>query len=74
MFRLRGKGATSVRRSGVGDLICRTILETPVRLDEDQRSLLDQFGKSLERGGGEHSPKGTSWIESVKHFFDRFKN
>ena len=74
MFRLRGKGATSVRRSGIGDLICRTIVETPVRLTDDQKSILDQFGKSLERGGGEHSPKGTSWIESVKHLFDHFKN
>ncbi len=74
MFRLRGKGATSVRRSGIGDLICRTIVETPVRLTDEQKSILDQFGNSLERGGGEHSPKGTSWIESVKHLFDRFKN
>jgi len=74
LFRLRGKGATSVRRSGTGDLICRTIVETPVRLNEEQKSLLHDFGKSLERSGSEHSPRGSSWIESVKHFFDRFKN
>ena len=74
MFRLRGKGATSVRRSGTGDLICRTVVETPVRLTDEQKSLLHEFGKSLQESDSEHSPKGTSWIESVKHFFDRFTN
>ena len=74
MFRLRGKGATSVRRSGTGDLICRTVVETPVRLTEEQKSLLHQFGKSMDRSDDEHSPKGASWLESVKGFVDRLIN
>ena len=61
-----------MRRSGTGDLICRTVVETPVRLNEEQKTLLHEFGKSLEASASEHSPKGTSWIESVRHFFDRF--
>ncbi|MDE0348386.1 MAG: molecular chaperone DnaJ, partial [Gammaproteobacteria bacterium] len=72
LFRLRGKGAASVRRSGKGDLLCRVVVETPVRLTDRQKELLEEFGATLEHGeGGHHHPKGTSWFESVRHFFDR---
>ena len=71
LFRLRGKGAPSVRRSGTGDLLCRVVVETPVRLTERQKALLEEFDATLEEGDGAHHPKGTSWFESVRHFFDR---
>ena len=72
LFRLRGKGARSVRRAGVGDLLCRVVVETPVRLTARQKELLEELGATLEHGeGGQHHPKGSSWFESVKHFFDR---
>ncbi len=70
LFRLRGKGVTSVRGGGQGDLLCRVILETPVNLNNDQKELLQQLQESLE--GGKHSPRRTSWFEGVKKFFDGF--
>lgn len=70
LFRLRGKGVSSVRGGGPGDLMCRVVLETPVSLNSDQKDLLRQLQTSLE--GGKHSPKSTSWFEGVKKFFDGF--
>ncbi len=70
LFRLRGKGVTSVRGGGKGDLLCRVILETPVNLNAEQKELLGKLQESLE--GGKHSPRKTSWFEGVKKFFDGF--
>ena len=39
LFRLRGKGVAPVRR-GVGDLLCRVVVETPVKLTSKQKDLL----------------------------------
>ncbi len=71
MFRLRGKGVTPVRGGGVGDLLCRVNLETPVKLNDKQKDLLKQFKESLTEGGKKHSPKESSWFQGVKDFFDR---
>ena len=71
LFRLRGKGAPSVRGGGIGDLLCRAVLETPVRLTDEQKALLAQLQDSLKAGGSKHSPKESTWFKSVKDFFDR---
>jgi len=70
LFRLKGKGVTSVRGGGPGDLLCRVILETPVNLSNEQKELIRQLQSGLE--GGKHSPKRASWFEGVKKFFDGF--
>ncbi|MEH6616591.1 MAG: DnaJ C-terminal domain-containing protein, partial [Porticoccus sp.] len=70
LFRLKGKGVTSVRGGGPGDLMCRVVLETPVNLGSDQKELLRQLQESLETG--KHSPRKASWFEGVKKFFDGF--
>lgn len=70
VFRLRGKGVSSVRGGGPGDLLCRVVLETPVNLNTKQKELLRQLQESLEKG--KHSPKRASWFEGVKKFFDGF--
>jgi molecular chaperone DnaJ len=70
LFRLRGKGVTPVRGGGVGDLLCRVAVETPVNLSERQKQLLREFQASLADGGEKHSPKGSSWFKGVKDFFD----
>jgi molecular chaperone DnaJ len=59
-----------VRGGATGDLLCRVEVETPVKLTEKQRRLLEQFQTSLEAGGKRHSPKETSWFQGVKDFFD----
>ena len=70
LFRLRGRGAPAVRGGPTGDLMCRVMIETPVRLAEEQKDLLRKFKASLEANGSTHSPKETSWFQSVKHFFE----
>lgn len=70
VFRLRGKGVTPVRGGGVGDLLCRVVVETPVNLTEKQKALLREFQSSVSDGGERHSPKGSSWFKGVKDFFD----
>ncbi len=70
LFRLRGKGVTPVRGGGVGDLLCKVVVETPVNLSERQRALLREFQDTLQGDGEKHSPKGSSWFKGVKDFFD----
>lgn len=71
VFRLRGKGVRSVRAAGVGDLFCRVQVETPVKLTDEQRELLEQFDATVAAGGDRHSPRARSWLDSVKSFFEK---
>ena len=74
VFRLRGKGVTPVRGGGIGDLLCKVNVETPVRLSESQKQMLRELKKSLAEGAGKHSPQETSWFQGVKDFFDGLKS
>mgnify|MGYP001549499945 CR=1 FL=1 len=71
MFRMRGKGVKPVRGGPQGDLICRVVVETPVKLTDQQRGLLQQLEDSLKGGGSKHSPNAHSWVDSVKGFFEK---
>ncbi|MCL1077333.1 molecular chaperone DnaJ [Parashewanella spongiae] len=72
MFRLRGKGVKSVRSHGVGDLLCKVVMETPVNLSEKQKELLREFEETLggdEKAKKKHSPKAEGFFDGVKKFF-----
>ena len=71
VFRLREKGVTPVRGGGVGDLFCKVMVETPVKLTEAQKDLLKQFDESLNNGKHDHSPRAHSWLDGVKRFFEK---
>jgi len=71
MFRMRGKGVKPVRGGPQGDLICRVVTETPVKLTDHQRGLLRELHESLKGGGRKHSPNAHSWVDSVKGFFEK---
>ena len=73
VFRLRGKGVTQVRGGGVGDLLCKVVVETPVKLTDKQKQLLEEFKASLG-DSDKHSPKEKSWFDGVKDFFDGLKS
>jgi molecular chaperone DnaJ len=73
LFRLRGKGVQPVRGGGVGDLLCRAVVETPVNLNKEQKELLRKFEESLGQGGNAQSPRQTSFFEGVRRFFDDMK-
>ncbi|MCG8379638.1 MAG: molecular chaperone DnaJ [Proteobacteria bacterium] len=70
LFRLRSKGVRSVRSSSKGDLLCRVMVETPVKLNSKQKELLKQLEESMKSAGNKHSPQASSWLDGVKKFFD----
>ena len=70
LFRLRSKGVRSIRNSSKGDLLCRVVVETPIKLNGKQKELLKQFEEEMQSGGTKHSPQASSWLDGVKKFFD----
>ncbi len=73
IFRVRGKGVKPVRGGIKGDLLCRVVVETPVRLTREQKDLLKKFEDSF-KGNSKHNPQSSSWMDKVKKFFDTVKN
>jgi molecular chaperone DnaJ len=71
VFRLRGKGVTTVRDPRQGDLFAQVSVETPVNLTTEQQALLKKFDAAVRSGGDIHSPRADGWIDTVKRFFDR---
>lgn len=70
LFRLRGRGVPSLRGGARGDLLCRVVVETPVKLSTRQRELLEEL-ESTVKSSKRHTPKGSSFFQSVKEFIDR---
>jgi len=66
IFRLRGKGLPELNSSRRGDLLVRTQVEVPTRLNSDQRDKLKAFADSL---GGENTPESEGFFERAKRFF-----
>lgn len=62
-FRLKNKGVPFLKRNGRGDLLVTANVMVPTRLNEKQKSLLRELGRTLtEDGAGED-----------KNLFDKFK-
>ncbi|OZI14718.1 molecular chaperone DnaJ [Sodalis-like symbiont of Philaenus spumarius] len=71
LFRIRGKGVKSVRGGSQGDLLCRVVVETPVKLNERQKQLLCELEESFGGpSGDQNSPRSKSFLDGVKKFFD----
>ena len=68
IFRLRGKGITNLHGYGTGDLHVRVIVETPQRLNREQKELLEKF-EGLS-GSKEH-PIRQSFLDKMKKVFGR---
>ncbi|MEO8719084.1 MAG: molecular chaperone DnaJ [Burkholderiales bacterium] len=69
-FRLRGKGIKGVRSQVAGDLFCHVAVETPVNLTTRQKELLKEFEGISDQDVARHNPRGKSWYEKVKEFFE----
>ncbi|MEO8308860.1 MAG: molecular chaperone DnaJ [Pseudomonadota bacterium] len=69
VFRLRDKGVQPVRGGSRGDLFCRVMVETPVKLSSEQRDLLRKFEATLKTEDRRHSPREEGFFEGVKRFF-----
>ncbi len=69
-FRLRSKGIKSLRTSLPGDLYIHVQVETPVKLNQEQKDILRQLDESLKSGGSKHNPQQKGWVDRVKDFFN----
>jgi molecular chaperone DnaJ len=69
VFRLRDKGVKPVRGGARGDLFCKAMVETPVKLSAEQKEMLKRFEASLKSDEGRHSPREEGFFEGVKRFF-----
>lgn len=69
VFRLRDKGVKPVRGGPRGDLFCRVVVETPVRLSTEQRELIRKLEETLKTDSNRHAPREHGFLEGVKRFF-----
>lgn len=66
IFRVKGEGFPNVHGHGKGDLLVRVFVETPTKLSDRQKELLEEFSK-LEGPG--NLPKRKSFLDKIKGFF-----
>jgi molecular chaperone DnaJ len=66
VFRLRGKGIPHVRGAGIGDQLVRVIVETPTRLNDQQKNLLKEFARI---SGDDVHPLRKSFFAKLKEIF-----
>jgi len=66
MFKLRGKGIVPLHGSHRGDLLVRALVETPTRLNSEQRKKLEEFAALC---GEENSPQHKSFFERAREWF-----
>ena len=57
VFRLKDKGVKPVRGGARGDLFCRVVVETPVKLCVEQKELIRQFEESIRGDSHRHAPR-----------------
>ncbi len=71
-FRLRGRGVTSVHNTRHGDLVCRVVVETPVRLTRQQRELFTSLEATFQGDDADsHTPRAKGWMDGVREFWSR---
>jgi len=68
VFRLVGKGVKNLRGYGTGDQLVRVVLETPTRLNSEQKRLLREFEKACN---GSVNPMYASFMDKVKKIFKK---
>ena len=51
-----GKGVRNVRSGVQRDLYCHVVIETPVKLSEYQKKLLQEFDESIDKNKDRHNP------------------
>ena len=66
VFRLRGKGVTSLRGGSPGDLDARIVFEVPANLDRKQKELLEEFAKISREST---YPEAQSFVNRTRVFF-----
>ncbi len=62
VFRLRGQGMPELHGRGRGDQFVKVVVEIPKKLSREQRKLMEEYAKTLEKR-----------TETGKGFFERFR-
>ena len=65
-FRLKGRGVKNLQGYGTGDLNVKVSVEIPARLNNEQKSKLEEFADLC---GDEVNPQSTGFLEKAKNFF-----
>jgi len=65
-FKLRGKGVPHLNSRGKGDLVVRISVQTPTKLNRQQKELLRQLGETVVV---ENTPHSAGVFEKVKEIF-----
>jgi molecular chaperone DnaJ len=68
LLRVRGKGFPNVHGQGKGDLLVHINVETPVKLTDKQKELLQAFEKTQSP---KNHPKRSSFLDRIKVFFSK---
>jgi molecular chaperone DnaJ len=68
IFRLNGKGVKNLRGYGTGDQLVKVVVETPTRMDSEQKRLLREFEKVCN---GNVNPMSASFMDKVKRLFKK---
>ena len=71
-LRLRGKGMPDVNGRGRGDLLVTVQVQTPKKLNKEQRQLLEQLSKALPNEKFE--PRAPGEEQEDRNLFDRVKD
>jgi molecular chaperone DnaJ len=66
-MRLRGKGMPALRGSGIGDMYIELAVETPVKLNAEQKELLRRFEESCAKS---NNPDASGFFDKVRKFWD----
>ena len=69
-LRVRGQGIRGLREPREGDLFIDIHVETPVRLDDEQRILMEKLRDSLIK---KNTPHTNSFAETVHNIFDKLR-
>lgn len=70
-LRLREKGIKSLRGSSIGDLYCHILVETPVKLTDKQKELLQELGQTFASLDDKNNPKSKGFLDKVKTLFKK---
>ncbi len=70
-FRLRGKGMSVLRSQARGDMFVEAFVETPVRLNEKQRKLLEEF--EANGTSEKQSPESHGFFAKVRELWEDLK-
>lgn len=66
VFRVRGEGFQNVHGAGKGDLLVKIFVETPTKLSEKQKKLLEEFSSTESPA---NQPKQRGFLDKIKDLF-----